>query len=512
MFSTSTPDRATDFAIAQRCKLGLAYLLFVLVLWTLLPALFQAVAHADNIEQINWAHHAQWGYVKHPPLPTWLLIAAEQFLTPTATLTYAMAMSCVIVTLCLLYCLARELTDPHTAIAATVVASANYYLMGRGSFYNHNTVMLPFVAATAWAVVRIVQNGQHKPSAMSLWPWLLMSLSTVLGLLTKYQMAVISATACVALIDAGVLRSVRLRWAMLFSAMLVGVLLLPHFFWLQAHQFSTFNYAGRSLLADNAPSHRLLVALGYLAQQIGRLAPALLLLGLLGAFKPSKGHPLGLATPQTAGLRALTWMAWFPTTVVLGMALLGGVAVQNHWGASTTLLIPIWICLVVRSKLTLSWPRLWISVLAIQLAAGIWFIHTARTSTEFHFRFPAKQLAAQANDLWLAQCPDSPTIVAGPDWEAGAIAMNLPQHPNVLASGDRRYAAWVDDQQIAQNGVLIFWRPNLDLIPQIGTELANSMVPFGEISAVDALGHTWTLKVGARLPVSGCKPIKSALP
>ncbi|NMM79160.1 hypothetical protein B2J89_21205, partial [Acidovorax sp. SRB_24] len=28
---------------------------------------------ADNIEQLSWMRSLQWGYYKHPPLPTWML-------------------------------------------------------------------------------------------------------------------------------------------------------------------------------------------------------------------------------------------------------------------------------------------------------------------------------------------------------------------------------------------------------------------------------------------------------
>ena len=48
----------------------------VVLAWSVLPALLQTVPHADNIEQLNWAHRLQWGYLKHPPLPTALLWAA----------------------------------------------------------------------------------------------------------------------------------------------------------------------------------------------------------------------------------------------------------------------------------------------------------------------------------------------------------------------------------------------------------------------------------------------------
>ncbi len=170
----SEAGTGTALAVVAACAL----------IWAALPALLLSAPHGDNVEQLNWSHALQWGYFKHPPLPTWLLRAAIELFGPSATLTYALAMACVALALLLLWRCARLVLEPELALIALLVSSADYYLMGRGSFLNHNTVMLPFVAASAWAVLQIVQAG-----SWSL--WLVLGLAQGLGLLTKYQMALI---------------------------------------------------------------------------------------------------------------------------------------------------------------------------------------------------------------------------------------------------------------------------------------------------------------------------------
>ena len=44
--------------------------------WALWAAIFNQAQFGDNIEQFNWSQSLQWGYSKHPPLPTWLIGAA----------------------------------------------------------------------------------------------------------------------------------------------------------------------------------------------------------------------------------------------------------------------------------------------------------------------------------------------------------------------------------------------------------------------------------------------------
>ena len=49
---------------------ALAVVLACALIWSLVPAVLLSAPHGDNVEQLNWSHGLQWGYLKHPPLPT----------------------------------------------------------------------------------------------------------------------------------------------------------------------------------------------------------------------------------------------------------------------------------------------------------------------------------------------------------------------------------------------------------------------------------------------------------
>ncbi|HEY4038907.1 MAG TPA: glycosyltransferase family 39 protein, partial [Burkholderiaceae bacterium] len=353
--------RSTAFALAVVLACALT--------WSVLPAILLSAPHGDNVEQLNWSQAFQWGYFKHPPLPTWLLRAAIGVFGPSAALTYALAMACVAVALMLLWLCARQVMPAREALVALLVSSANYYLMGRGSFLNHNTVMLPFVALSAWSVLRIVRGAG--------WPmWLLLGLAQALGLLTKYQMGLIILANGAALLAAGVHRQPRFGAHLILASVATLVPLIPHALWLADHQFTTFEYAGHSLLAGLDPVHRLSACASFLAQQAARLAPALVALLLLIIFSRKPSPPASLSHPPSphsglrqagsteattrttaepltaqgeaadagAAMQALSVLALLPLAGIVALVLIAGVAPQNHWGASATLLIPLlWV-------------------------------------------------------------------------------------------------------------------------------------------------------------------------
>jgi len=469
------------------------FVALVVLAWSALPALLQPVPHADNVEQLTWAHSLQWGYFKHPPLPTWLLHAALQVFGPSAFLTYALAMGCVGATLLILWRCALLVLDRDGALLVALLSSANYYLMGRGSFLNHNTVMLPFVAASAWAVLRILRDGAQPRSWLL---WTMLGLVQALGLLTKYQMAIIIAANAASLLALGAWRQPRFAWHAAIATLATALPLTPHLWWLAGHEFSTFAYAGHSLLADLPPVERLVHVLGFLAQQAGRLAPAAVALLLaLPSRPPATDGAEASGAKRAAPQRAVAILALTPIALVLALVLLLGVAPQNHWGASATLLLPLYAVTLLRASRRPAPRPVLAAVIAVHAVAIVWNVVDARTAPGFHHSFAAQPLAAMALAHWQDNAPGSPVIVIGPDWEAGAIALELPSHPAVLPSGDRSQAPWITDEQIARCGALVLWRPALPPEQQVGADFAQRLqapvelhtpVPRGVLSAIGA--------------------------
>ncbi|MEO9122919.1 MAG: hypothetical protein ABI228_07965, partial [Burkholderiaceae bacterium] len=51
----------------------LLFLTGMVVLWTVLCGVSHRAPDLDGMEELVWASSFEWGYYKHPPLPSWVL-------------------------------------------------------------------------------------------------------------------------------------------------------------------------------------------------------------------------------------------------------------------------------------------------------------------------------------------------------------------------------------------------------------------------------------------------------
>ncbi len=473
----------------------------------MLPSLLLSAPHGDNVEQLNWSHGVQAGYFKHPPLPTWLLAGAIELFGRSAALTYALAMACVAAALTWIWQGARLVLDRERALYALLLSTANYYLMGRGSFLNHNTVMLPFVALSAWAVLRIIQGASWRM-------WLVLGLAQALGLLTKYQMSVVVLANGLALLAAGTYRKADFGRHVALASAATLVPLVPHALWLTRHQFSSFDYASHSLLAGLSLAQRVPATLGFLAQQVGRLAPAALVCLLAAAIaacarRSSISRPAtrpGPAAPlDPAVTRALLLLALTPLAAIVALSLGAGVAPQNHWGASSTLLLPLLFVVLARGWLQGPIAAAALATGAVHLGAIVWNVVVWARNPGAHHTFAARPLAALAQARWAEHQPGPLRLVLGPDWEAGSIALYLPSQPAVVPGADWRQAPWVDPDLLSRCGALIVGRPGVALEQQVSLPTGTHLTDPATLSSRDALGRESSIQFALVAPTVGSR-------
>ena len=67
---------------------------FAIAAWSAAAAWINPAQFADSLEQFAWAHGVELGYWKHPPLPTWLIIAPIRLIGFSIYWTYALAAAC----------------------------------------------------------------------------------------------------------------------------------------------------------------------------------------------------------------------------------------------------------------------------------------------------------------------------------------------------------------------------------------------------------------------------------
>jgi 4-amino-4-deoxy-L-arabinose transferase-like glycosyltransferase len=447
-----------------------------LAAWALAVAAINTAQPGDHIEQFVWAQELAWGYPKHPPLPTWLLIAAESAFGRWTGWPYLLAGASLSLTATLTWALARRLIGAPAAGLAVLLWGLQQPFSRWAHLYNHNTVLVLAVALAAWCVWHALPSDRPaaegsgrggraagaQPHQSLGWagPWIWWALAGVAAagaMLAKYQALVPLAGLAVTALLAGH-RAGRLGEAAggLALASAVGAAaLVPHAAWLLQSDFAPLRYAAQHAEPMSA-AERVTAPLGFALQQVRMLLPALLLAAMAAwALRPAPAAGASIVADAATAPRAWTWgLVLVPVGLTLAAAPLAGVRLQNHWGTQAlqfaALPLAAW---ALRPRLPgapgrpgaargtrallpllLPWALLHLGGI-LEKSREAWDPPTAddRPSRRLDGQYPAAALAAAAARDWHAVSGCPPAWVAGPVFEAGLVSVYWPggQRPPV---------------------------------------------------------------------------------
>lgn len=464
----------------------IAGLLIFSSLWLLVLVFTRNTPPLDNVEQWVWSQGLAWGYYKHPPLPTWLVAALHAVVGRSAAWVSILGAACLSLALWLYARLLIELRGRAFAQLSLLAAMCITYATLRHDLYNHNTVMLPLMAGVACLMWRVAV-------APSLRTWLGIGLLMGLGLLTKYQFALVGA--CVALwwLRIGGWRQRVHIWGGLLAALAAILVFMPHVWWLVESDWLPLQYASQSSLGANLPfeerpAHVLLWVFDWLGN---RLLPAWLLLvaawlGLKGSVRwPGRGgnsapadasnvveNGARVSPHHSAYSRDLLLILGFAPLVL--MALLGlstGMRLQFKWSTAFWLwTIPAIMVLVpafTASRRASPWKMPLVAGLFILLQSGLllWQVKSSTPcSPERICPWSQRSFdeAARLADAFSRENLGGPVqVLSGPYGVTGLLAQQLQRSsdraPAVLIDGDLAKSPWLDAQTLAASRVVQVW-------------------------------------------------------
>ena len=429
--------------------------------WVLFAALLNNAQQGDNFEQFTWAHSLQWGYHKHPPLPTWLLGAWQGLLGESPWSSFAVAGLCTLATGWFTWAIARMLIGPGPAGVAVLLWGLHHAYNMKAQVLNHNTAMMMCIAACAWAALRALGSR----GARTWLAWLGVGLAGGAALLSKYQSAIPLAGILLALGLGGAWRDPRHRVGTTGAVLLALALFSPHLVWLVQHDFVTLQYA--SLSAKNlGPLERVARIAVFLLLQMRVMVALLGCAGLWLLWQRRRGNsPL---PPQdlpeiSPGLRRawLIGLLVFPLAMVLLVCLLGGVRLQDHWGFQPLQFISLWLAWRLRGQVRDGMARLILLVLlahlllALTYSRPVWHPQAAaRQSRDSQYFFPAQAVADQVMKDWRSVTGCPLRYVVGRPFEAALVSVYSRSGAVVFEDGLSYKSPWVDLADLAAAGAV----------------------------------------------------------
>lgn len=475
--------------LAARPERALAAFVGVQVLcWTLVLVVVSTAPRLDVVEMLVWGREWQIGTFKHPPLPAWLaeigfLATGDPILGPMLA-----GQLCVALTYLFVFMIGRRVTTPLNALVGVLLLAGVYYFTWPTVELNHNLVQLP-IWSGAILLLLVARRDPARP-----WPWLLLGLVAGLGVYAKYAVLVLYFTLAVWIVfDRPTRRALASPWPWLGIG-LAALVVAPHVAWLASTGFSPIHEVTRRG-GSGSPGG----SMWWLLAQVADHLP-LVLLGVFVGYRRINGLP-----PAERPGPDLTFVAFFalgPAIATAAIATLTGRGLLSMWGMPMFTLSGLLAVLLIGR----AWTRAMAArvlvvatgfVAVFAVAFGVAVIASRSSESPGRAAWPMQEIAAAARSAWYAHTDAPLRIVAGSHWLAGLVALGGPERPSVVYDGRLDLSPWLDEEQLAELGVLYVWRdetPPESLLP-IGASLVTGLVP-------EVLPGGATMGYAVRLPAT----------
>jgi len=442
----------------------------VLALWCLVWVAAALLVHPvppdDSIEQLVWAQGLEWGYYKHPPLPTWITWLTLHTFGGGLGMTAVLAYVVLAIGFAFFWLFVRDLAGRGVATTTVVLSLCVYHFGGRGYVLNHNTFSVALGYASAWAALRAL-----RPLAgVDYGRWSVLGLIAGLSLLAKYQSLLTLAAIAAAAWQAERLWATRFRADVLrgltLAALVAAAVVMPHVVWLIENGFAPLHYAEHSVLGHAMSlGDRAERIVHFVAMEVRDCGAALAAFGLI-AWLRRRRRAKAVPSFQVLAISpsASTWamvLAIGPFAFVASLCLLFGVFLHGHWVTTvfefSALPVALWLHRGNRQTNSRLLIQGAILAQAMMLVWFVWIFSSQRGVMLGAHRsggFEPSELEEVIEDVWEETSSTSVPYVVAPQWLGGLAAYALPERPQVVIDGDFQKTPWVDQGRVEQCGAV----------------------------------------------------------
>lgn len=456
---------------ADQATIVLALCAMVLV-WTLAISFFYPTPPWDNVEELFWAGSFEFGYYKHPPLPSWIMGVLVRLAGREPWLTYAAGVTCGAGALFFVWKWSSELVVPRRAALALLLGSLVTYHVQRATIYNHNSVQLISLAGYWWMLWRVLRGPASRYR-----DWVCLGMFAALAFLTKYSAVVQFAVGFAFIVREGAWRRRHVQIGLAMALATALLLLAPHLAWMVLHPDLSIAYALHSVHHKTPEVYSYRTLLQVVTAQVGRIGPMVVLAAWLWQTRARSNAPAQTPAIAKAGTpfdrRFLAWATFGPVCAVIPLAAIFQITLLPSWLTTFFLPAALWAVVHVPGLDAENWSRMrWRVVIA-----GVAFLHVAgavgqgwgegvasrKLGYMARANLPAQDIAVALNAVWHQRVGGAPfQLIAGDTWFAGAVALKMSPSTQLLVDGMDRDSPWLQPGVLAREGGMVVILDNPD--------------------------------------------------
>ena len=397
------------------------FLIFHLVIWTLIPTLSNENLPLDTIEALAWGSNLEWGFDKHPPLSAFAVEIFYQVFGNQDWAYYFLSQIFVIITFIAVYKFSEEIfNNKNLALLSVLLLEGIYFYNFTTPEFNVNVAQLPFWALTVYYSWRCVKYDKATD-------YVFLGLFAGLGILSKYLF--IYLIIGIKLVFFYFLRlKKRIKFSHYFIAGPITLLIiLPHLIWLTENDYITISYGLQRTGGVGSFIDHLIYPLIFLAKQIGLLIPFLLMsLFLVKKIKPK----INLKDKKLVFL-LLTTIA--PIFFMLLTSMIMGVKIRTMWITPFYLFFGVLLIYIFQSQINLNkLKKFLLTFLILFIFSPFAYAYISITQTDKRTDYKGKEIAEGLQKFLDNNNMSSIFYISGNEWIAGNLCYHLKSRPKCL--------------------------------------------------------------------------------
>lgn len=417
--------------------------------WVLVAAHLNPAQPGDNLEQFIWAQGFEWGYWKHPPLTSWVLLGVASLFGHGPQWTYLLAAASVALTIYAIWKIARELVPADVALWVPIILSLHYGFSRKAQFYNHNTLLILFIALATLMLLWSIQKNQFRH-------WGAFGLACGLAILSKYQALVPIAGLFWIAWRGRVNQGKKGLWV--GTGVLIASL-VPHLMWLASNDLTPIGYAQQHFSAIDYGEKLTRIGSFFAAQ--GRFYfPVILFFILAYMVRSASAFIPAVKTPEQQD-RFRTWMMGLvaiPVGGVILSCLIFGARIQDHWGLQATQFLCLPVAVIFMKALgapKAKWLLVYLLVQGGALTAMVghhYGLTGNRNLAHIERHLAARKIVHAAQSKWDSTTACPLKYVTGHPNLAALVAAYSDKTVKVYDAIDLKKTPWINGEDVSKSG------------------------------------------------------------
>jgi len=411
------------------------FLLFHLLVWTLVPTLSNVNLPLDTIEALAWGSNLEWGFNKHPPLSAILVEFIYLIFGSQDWSYYLLSQICVIIAFIFVWKFSEEIFDDkiYSLISLFLLEGIYFYNFTTPEF-NVNVCQLPFWALTVYYFWKSLNNNKKKD-------WLLFGIFSALGFLSKYLFIyLLLAIFIYFLFNIKKNKKIIIPY---FSSIIISlIILIPHFIWLMQNDFTTIMYGfGRTGIDENNFSNYIINPTIFILKQIGILIPIFFMIFIL--LKKIKTK-INFKNKKTL---FLIFINIVPFLLILVTAIFTGAKIRTMWMTPFYLFFGVLLINIFEKNILLNnLKKFYASFIFFLIISPALYLIISLSDDSKRTDYPGKEIARLVQNKWDQNFTNKIKIVVGDEWFAGNLSYHLNSRP-IWVNDLKEKAAEIKDHQ-----------------------------------------------------------------